>query len=331
MTGFKNILVAVDSSKPAPLVLERAARLAELSQGTMMLVDGVPHLSWAQRMSWNDSEHVQELLLREKTAQLKKMASSLRRRGIAVKYKVLVGRTWEELIRQVLRGKHDLLVRATKGQHSVFSGSLGSTAMELLRKCPCPVWLVHPEQEGPMERVLAAVDTNPEKASHAELDDRVVTTAAALAALLGARLDVLHVWSVYGERVVKDYMKSHEFAALEAAMHKEHGECLQQLLERTALQLPPDQVHLIRGEATVEIPQFAAGHKADLIVMGTLARAGVAGMLMGNTSEMVLHQLNGSILAVKPPGFISPVKLRPKKDESGPVELPKIIPHPPVP
>ncbi len=308
MSVFKNILVALDMSKPAPLVVERAARLAEISQASLTLVDGVPHLSWAQRMAWNDSEHVQELILREKTSQLKKLASSLRRRGIAVRYKVLVGRTWEELVRQVLRGKHDLLIRATKGQHSVLRGAFGSTAMELLRKCPCPVWLVHPEQEGPIERVLAAVDTNPERASHAELDARVLEMASVVAQSLNARLDVLHVWSVYGERVVKDYMKSHEFAALETAMHKEHGECLQALLARSSTQLAPDQVHLVRGEATVEIPQFAAEHNVDLVVMGTLARAGVAGMLMGNTSEMVLHQLNGSVLAVKPPGYVSPAK-----------------------
>lgn len=181
MISFKNILVAVDTSKPAAALLDRAARLAELNQAALMLVDGMPHLSWAQRLTWTDSEHVQELLLREKTMQLKKLAMSLRKRNIAVKYRVLVGRASEELVRQVLRGKHDLLIRETKGQHSERAGLIGSTAMELLRNCPCPVWLVHAGHEGPIRRLLAAVDTNPEKAQHAELDERIVTTAMSIA------------------------------------------------------------------------------------------------------------------------------------------------------
>ena len=43
--------------------------------------------------------------------------------------------------------------------------------------------------------------------------------------------------------------------------------------------------------------------------MGTVARTGIAGFVMGNTAEMVLRQLRGSVLAVKPPGFVTPVTL----------------------
>jgi hypothetical protein len=43
--------------------------------------------------------------------------------------------------------------------------------------------------------------------------------------------------------------------------------------------------------------------------MGTVARTGIAGFVMGNTAEMMLRQLRGSVLAVKPPGFVTPVTL----------------------
>ncbi|MDH3609808.1 MAG: hypothetical protein OEQ24_11280 [Gammaproteobacteria bacterium] len=43
--------------------------------------------------------------------------------------------------------------------------------------------------------------------------------------------------------------------------------------------------------------------------MGTIARKGIAGFFMRNTAETILNQINCSILTVKPPGFISPVKL----------------------
>ena len=332
MLTVQNILVGIDVSDPLSQVVERAAQLAEVQRASLTLVDGLPQLTWAQRMSWNEANHVQELLLREKTARLKKLAASLRKRGLTVKYKVLVGRAPEELIRQVLRGKHDLLMRGTKGPASVRPGPFSSTAMELLRKCPCPVWLVHPRQEGPLQQVLATVDTNPEKVSHAPLDERILTAAMAIGQAFHATVDALHVWSIYGERIVRDYMKTDEFEALQAAMYREHGDCLRDLVTRVGFSGGAEHVHLVRGDATVEIPKFAREHGTDLLVMGTLARAGVAGLLMGNTAELILHQVDCSVLAFKPPGFVSPVKARPAAAAVPEVaHLPPILPQPPLP
>ncbi|MCZ7543179.1 MAG: universal stress protein [Anaerolineae bacterium] len=57
------------------------------------------------------------------------------------------------------------------------------------------------------------------------------------------------------------------------------------------------------------IPKLAVRHKIDLIVMGTASRTGISGFLIGNTAENVLRQVNISVLAVKPEGFVSPVRL----------------------
>jgi nucleotide-binding universal stress UspA family protein len=38
-----------------------------------------------------------------------------------------------------------------------------------------------------------------------------------------------------------------------------------------------------------------------------VARVGIPGLLMGNTAETLLHRLDCSMLAVKPPGFVSPI------------------------
>jgi nucleotide-binding universal stress UspA family protein len=47
--------------------------------------------------------------------------------------------------------------------------------------------------------------------------------------------------------------------------------------------------------------------RIDVVVMGTVARTGVAGLVMGNTAERVLQRLYRSVLTVKPPGFDCPV------------------------
>ncbi len=47
--------------------------------------------------------------------------------------------------------------------------------------------------------------------------------------------------------------------------------------------------------------------KRDLIVMGTVGRVGIPGLLIGNTAERILGDMSCSVLAVKPQGFVAPV------------------------
>jgi nucleotide-binding universal stress UspA family protein len=47
--------------------------------------------------------------------------------------------------------------------------------------------------------------------------------------------------------------------------------------------------------------------QADMVVMGTVARTGIPGFITGNTAEMILAQIESSVLAIKPEGFKTPV------------------------
>ena len=70
-----------------------------------------------------------------------------------------------------------------------------------------------------------------------------------------------------------------------------------------------NKIHHIKGAAREIIPEFAREHRADLIVMGTVGRTGIRGLIIGNTAEAILNQVACSIIAVKPPGFETPVQL----------------------
>ena len=70
-----------------------------------------------------------------------------------------------------------------------------------------------------------------------------------------------------------------------------------------------DSLSGAKGFAEEIIPQFVVSQGIDLVVMGTVARTGIAGLLMGNTAERLLQRLVCSVLAVKPEGFVSPISL----------------------
>jgi universal stress protein E len=69
------------------------------------------------------------------------------------------------------------------------------------------------------------------------------------------------------------------------------------------------QVYLLKGEPGHLTPELAAKMEVGLIVVGTVSRAGVAGLLIGNTAEKILRQADCSVLTVKPDGFVTPVRL----------------------
>ena len=66
--------------------------------------------------------------------------------------------------------------------------------------------------------------------------------------------------------------------------------------------------HMVSGDPRVVLPRLADRLNIGLIVMGTVARTGLAGLIMGNTAEAILRSVQCSVLAVKPEGFVSPVK-----------------------
>ena len=55
------------------------------------------------------------------------------------------------------------------------------------------------------------------------------------------------------------------------------------------------------------IVDFIKRDDFDLIVMGTLARTGISGILIGNAPEKIINGIKCSPLAIKPNGFVSPI------------------------
>lgn len=70
----------------------------------------------------------------------------------------------------------------------------------------------------------------------------------------------------------------------------------------------PIATHVVEGVAGEIIPDLVQRLGIGILVMGSLARTGISGLLIGNTAERVLSSVEASVLAVKPPGFESPIR-----------------------
>src|SRR5690606_25736323 len=80
-------------------------------------------------------------------------------------------------------------------------------------------------------------------------------------------------------------------------------------LESQAAQLElrtPAEISVTSGRPSDAILRAIDRHHIELVVLGTLARTGIRGLIMGNTAERLLPLLPCSVLAVKPEGFECP-------------------------
>ena len=314
MSSFQNILVEVhgDSIQSGPW--RRAGRIATHSAARLTLVRVLEEFPWYTRLVIPRSGDLLELIERDRTEQLQRLAEAILEEspGTVLDVEVLRGHCAVELTRAVLRHGHDLLIKEAEDEAV---GVFGSTDLRLLRYCPCPVWITRRgERDAPYRRIVAAIDPIPDDKDRNALDEQILETALRIGEIEGpdTEVHVIHAWSAPGElllrsgphrvpqRLIDEYSKQ---------MEDEIKRTIDRFLDPFRGRIAPERVHLLNGEARAVLSQFVSSREVDLVVMGTLGRARLVGLLMGNTAETILGQLGCSVLALKPPAFVSPVRL----------------------
>jgi nucleotide-binding universal stress UspA family protein len=307
MIALASILVDIDAVAPDHPALERAVGLAKRCGARVTIVDVLPRVPAGVRHFLTPD--LEQELIDHRRERLKAVADGAQ--DVAVTTELLRGRPGTALIQEVLRSGHDLLVRSHGRDLAEGPRPFGAIDMELLRQCPCPVWLVgRPGSPAGRWRILAAIHANPADAAEQTLNGTILAWALMLKAFGDAELTVLQAWTAYGASLLRSRMSPDEFAEFIEAARRTEDEAFSAFLEPFKERLTDVAVELVQGEPEDAIARFVESHGIDVVVMGTVARTGIAGLVMGNTAEKVLQRLRGSVLAVKPPGFASPVARR---------------------
>ena len=321
MKRFSNVLLIADAALESSNALERAVAFALNNQASLTLIDIVDDVSAAQQMAVTAvaREELSDIMVSEKREQLEKIVNATETEGVKINVNVLVGKPFLEIIRQVLQFKHDLVVKCVETTKSGSAVAFGSTDMHLMRKCPCPVWMIkHPEHKR-YSSILAAVDRDPQDTQKDSLNRPILEMATSLALAESSELHIVHAWELYAESFLRSPRSKTTAAEVDAIIEEEgiqRRKWLEQLVAKhsaavgkEAVDFVMPKLHLAQGNAREAVPKKVRELGVDLIVMGTVARSGVPGYFMGNTSESILNQVDCSALTIKPPGFVSPVSL----------------------
>lgn len=311
MPTFQNVLVFCGSD-PA-IALRRAARLASLENAAVTLCDVVePVPSWSGAFKLGKA-NVSKMIAAEARERLDGLARPLREKGLSVNTKVLRGKAASvELTREVVRGEYDLLVKGADVAPGRLSPArfVEQVDLQLLRQCPCPVFLARKRQTGRHAGIIAAVAPPLEGDPSKNIPNaEIVETAIALAKLQGLELHVVRVWRAFGEAALrKSRVSSIELSEFLHRSRDRFRASLEELLDDYREHVNPKRVHLLKGHPGTVLPQFAEARPIDAIVMGAGPREGVSEILIGNTTESLVNNTNCSIVAVKPEGFQAPVE-----------------------
>lgn len=243
--------------------------------------------------------------------ELEKMVRPARDEGVSVATRVIVGRPFVEIIRLVLEETCDLVIKTARGRRLRTPLLFGTTALHLLRKCPCPVWIVDPEHEAHKGGVLAAVDSDTDEADVQALNDKIMELATSLAAIEGVDLHVVHAWHLPYEDTIRHSpflrVSRRQADNYIADIEGRRRERFEALVARFRDRAPDLVAHFVKGLPAMAVTDLAREIDAEVIVMATLVRGGVPGLLIGNTAENVIGAADCSVLTVKPEGFVSPV------------------------
>jgi len=303
MPQFANILVAVDLSSKERFIAHEVPKttLAAIAQAETLALadDSNVHLYFVLPERAKQLSHDREVLIAEGDTQktvedharevLASMTKGLNDRGIKASSSVDFGQSWVEVIHQVQRHNFDLLIAGTRNHGPLRSRLLGSTGRKLIRKCPCPVWIVKPDgvdrKAAPTDSILVAYDLT-------EVGDAALGLGCHIATSLNAPLHVLH--------------------AIDDSKSSVDPPDIKDVIERIRNQLAGfdyrgASIQVENGDADAAILDYIDAQSISQLVMGTIARSGLYGVVMGNTAEILLPFLPCSVIAIKPDDFVSPV------------------------
>ncbi|BBB27105.1 universal stress protein [Amphritea japonica] len=265
----EQILVVINPEKDEQVALDRAIRISE-SLGACITV-----------------------LVRKKHAIPKLMETldqklnTAVKKGIAVSVVISNERNWLGALTCTLREKNFGLVIKELHAPSLSDHVFLPDDWKLMRNTNQPVLLVRAGNIMDQQPVLLCVNAAASDAEHLLLNERILKEGRFIAEAVNAPM---HLVSAFPSQM-QDGDKSLQVPALQEAQYR--AGCRRLLGE---MELPESQIHVDQGPAELLIPQVVEEIGAHLVVIGTVARLGLQGFLLGNTAEQVLHRLRTDVL-----------------------------------
>jgi universal stress protein E len=205
--------------------------------------------------------------------------------GLSYTTEVVWNNRWVQcLTRAIGKSDCDLVIKSSY-QHSRARRFFSKTAdYHLMHHCSCPILFTHHDQEWKSDKILACLDLESGDPQHARLNNVIMRDARAFAKIVG--LD-LYIGCAYVNGIGVEHL------ALETPGQEAGPEQLGELYR-----LAPERVVLRQGNVVRALRAICEEVEPSIVIIGTLARTGIKGKLIGNTAEKLLDIVDADLLTV---------------------------------
>lgn len=303
------ILLAVHPEFTDLNTIDSAANLAAKTHAAVKVMHVVEDYPEDLSEWWNvrQPRKLHEQIVHDRQDFLDSIVARLKKGGVdRVETELRWGREYLEVTLEVLRNHHKLVVTTFRRQR--LSARMGCPCITgLCRYAPCTVWTVRNRLKRPFQRLLVALGGKEGKIRYEGLNAKVLKTAAAIAEHGNSELHIVHVLPRNGGEALGGKPVNRDLVAYYGELSQEIEAGCNALLGDTGQSLTRNYIHLLTGSPTAAIPEFVQKKSIDLIVMGTHARTGLSGLVVGNTAEKIMGRVKCDVLVSKPEDFVSPL------------------------
>ena len=298
MTHISRLVVPTDFSTTSDAALAYAKMLAEQFGASLHLVhafeDPFTTAAFAAEVYTPLPLSLRENLLREVQRRLAERLPVEQRARFNGTVEAVTGTPAKTIVEYARSSGADLIVMGTHGRGGMAHLLLGSVAERVVRTALCPVLTIRETPHRTVQQILVPTDFS-------ETSDAALDYAYLLAERFGASLQLLHVLDdpfITEGLTAEAYIT--EAPAFRAAMLRN----AQARLAHRAV--PPPHAAALRidrdvlfGNGAKTIAEYAAARGADLIVMGTHGRSGIAHFLVGSVAERLVRTAPCPVLTVR--------------------------------
>lgn len=296
---MRNLLVVVTDPKQSKYLFEKAARLAGANEQLKIHVVQVIHEGVADLniKSIDASTSLKSFILSAAESQLEDLVEPLRVKFPNLECATLWNaRSWEGILHAAERAEADLIVKTAGVDRGLSTVVRTPDDWNLLRHSPIAVLLVKESAWAADGKILCALDAFDDE--HADLNLALLKRAAEFARTLDADLDLVCAYPLF-EPWVGELGAVASYSDIKHDIEVEIRERVGDLVAQAEI-----DYHLLlleEGHPAQVLTQLVELAEPAMVVIGTHARTGVSGALMGNTSERILHGVSADLVTVPAP------------------------------
>jgi len=193
-------------------------------------------------------------------------------------------RWYEMALQSVAKSDCDLVIKSSN-HHSKAKRFFSKTSdYTLMRYCSCPILFTHQSQEWGSDKILACVDLESADPQHTRLNSVIIRNARAVAEIMGMDLCIALVY--------KKAIDSSRFSIKVDASHDIDSELAR------LYGVDVENIYLRQGAVNETLVDICKEIDPSILLIGSIARTGISGKLIGNTAEKLLDAVDADVLTV---------------------------------